>query len=313
VAVTTLFGRATRRVPFDDVHLGLVRVALRAVGQLAGQRQAFERALANDQITGLAGGVTGAGRGQVLLHNGAGGLGVLLQKRLEGLADNLLHIGLHLGVHQFDLGLAFKLWVGVLDADQGGESFAGIFTGEVGVGFFEQAGFAGVIVDHAGEGHAQTGQVCAAIHRVDGVGKRIDRLVVAIGVLHRNLNANVLDLFFHIEDRVQHFAVAVEVAHKRADAAIKIERGFVAAALVHQADLHLPGDKSHFTEAGGQGIKAKFHVALEDLGVVMEGGAGAGDARVAFANRFDGFLRDAALVALEVNLAIAAHFYLAPL
>ena len=52
------------RVALDDVQLALGRVALLAVGQLAGQRHALERALADDQVASLAGGLAGARGGQ---------------------------------------------------------------------------------------------------------------------------------------------------------------------------------------------------------------------------------------------------------
>ena len=44
VAVAALLGRAAGRVALDDVQLAALRVALLAVGQLAGQRRALERA-----------------------------------------------------------------------------------------------------------------------------------------------------------------------------------------------------------------------------------------------------------------------------
>ena len=56
------------------------------------------------------------------------------RKRLKAFADHLLHIGLHFRVHQLDFGLAFKLRIRVFDADNGGHAFAGIITGEVGIG-----------------------------------------------------------------------------------------------------------------------------------------------------------------------------------
>ena len=53
-AVAALLGRAAGRLTFDDVDLAQRRIALLAVGELAGQRAAVERALAADEIAGLA-------------------------------------------------------------------------------------------------------------------------------------------------------------------------------------------------------------------------------------------------------------------
>jgi hypothetical protein len=47
LALAALLGRAAGRITFDDVQLGVLAVARRAVGQLAGQVAAGERALAD--------------------------------------------------------------------------------------------------------------------------------------------------------------------------------------------------------------------------------------------------------------------------
>jgi hypothetical protein len=45
LALAALLGRASGRITFDDVELGVLAVARRAVGQLAGKVAAGERAL----------------------------------------------------------------------------------------------------------------------------------------------------------------------------------------------------------------------------------------------------------------------------
>ena len=66
-AIAALLGRAAGRLAFDDVDLGLRGIALLAVGQLAGQRAAVERALAAHQVAGLAGRLARARRVDRLL------------------------------------------------------------------------------------------------------------------------------------------------------------------------------------------------------------------------------------------------------
>ena len=83
-AIAALLGRATGRVALDDVELAAGGVALLAVGELAGQRQAVEGALAEDEVAGLAGGVAGAGRRQALLDDPAAVAGVLVEVLAEG-------------------------------------------------------------------------------------------------------------------------------------------------------------------------------------------------------------------------------------
>jgi len=200
----------------------------------------------------------------------------------------------------------------MLDGDNRSHALAGVVAGKVGVGVLQQAGLAGIIVDHAGQRHAQTGHVGAAIHRVDGVGERIDGFIVGIGELDCHFNANIVHFLFGIKNRVQGNAVAVEVADEGSNAAFKEERHLLVAAFIHQPDFHLPGDKRHLAETLGECFKLEIDIVLEDLGIKPEGCAGAGLAGVAFANRLDRLLGDAALVTLEIYLALAAHFHLAP-
>src|SRR5438034_483612 len=60
--VAARLGRAAGGVALDDVELALARVALLAVGELAGQPAAVERALAAHRLARLAGGDARPGR-----------------------------------------------------------------------------------------------------------------------------------------------------------------------------------------------------------------------------------------------------------
>src|SRR5574341_347816 len=115
--ITPLLGRAGRAVALDDVQLALGRVALGAVGELAREREALQRRFADDEVTRLLRGVARAGGGQTLLDDRLGLAGILLEERPEGLAQHLLDVSLHFGVHQLDFGLRFELRLAVLDAD----------------------------------------------------------------------------------------------------------------------------------------------------------------------------------------------------
>ena len=61
-AIAALLRRATRGVALDDEQLAARGVALLAVGELAGQGQAVEGALADDEVAGLARRLAGATR-----------------------------------------------------------------------------------------------------------------------------------------------------------------------------------------------------------------------------------------------------------
>jgi hypothetical protein len=200
----------------------------------------------------------------------------------------------------------------VFDADDGGHTLAGVIAGEVGVGFFQQVGAPGVIVDDAGGRSAQTGEVCTAVHGVDGVGKGIDGFIVRIGVLDSDLDANPIHLFFNIENRVKGLAVAIEEADKGLDTALKIEGCFLITAFILQSDFHFLSDKCHFPKTLGYGFETVINIILKNLRIKAESGMRASNARGAFSDHLHSFLGDAALVALEVNMPFTTNLHLAP-
>ena len=85
--IAALLGRAAGRVALDDVELAPRGIALLAVGELAGQRQAVERALADDEVARLAGRLAGAGGRQALLDDPPAVAGVLVEVLGEALGD----------------------------------------------------------------------------------------------------------------------------------------------------------------------------------------------------------------------------------
>src|SRR5207302_2902038 len=148
-AVAALLGRAAGRVAFDDVQLAVAGVLLSAVGQLAGQGQAFQGALANHQVARLAGRLAGAGRGQTLLDDPPRVGRVLLQELVETGVDHRLDGRAHLSVVELVLGLALELRIEHLDADYRGQTFADVVPAQVRVIVLEHARLAGVVVQAA--------------------------------------------------------------------------------------------------------------------------------------------------------------------
>ena len=67
--VASLLARAAGRVALDDEELGERGVLLLAVGELSGQRRRIERALAADELAGLARRLAGARRLDDLLDD----------------------------------------------------------------------------------------------------------------------------------------------------------------------------------------------------------------------------------------------------
>src|SRR6266567_4543319 len=72
---------------FDDEDLALLGIALRAIGELAGQRESVEGALALDEIACLARRLARAERGQALLDDASGVRRVLLEVLAERVVD----------------------------------------------------------------------------------------------------------------------------------------------------------------------------------------------------------------------------------
>ena len=99
------------RVALDDEQFGLGRIALLAVGELAGQRVDVERALAPRQLARLA---RGFARGGGLDHLADDVLGfgrMLLEPGGEPVVDDALDHRAHLGGDQLVLGLRRELRV----------------------------------------------------------------------------------------------------------------------------------------------------------------------------------------------------------
>src|SRR5207248_4745970 len=95
-------------------------------------------------------GVTRTGGGEGLFDYAAGVCGVLFQVLGETFGGGLLDHVLDLGIVQLALGLALELGVGEAHGYDGGETFAHVVAGEVGVLVLEDTGLAGVVVEGTG-------------------------------------------------------------------------------------------------------------------------------------------------------------------
>ena len=131
--VAALLGRAAGRFTLDDVDLALGGIALLAVGELAGQAAAVERALAPDEIARLA--------RRLARPRGVDGLAddalrddrVLFEELAELVVDDRFDDPLDFGVPQLRLRLSFELRPRDLDADDAGEAFADVVAADAGV------------------------------------------------------------------------------------------------------------------------------------------------------------------------------------
>ena len=120
--------------------------------------------------------------------------GFFLQKARQTLSGGGFHPAADFGVAELVLGLPLKLGISQLDADHGHQAAAGVIAAEGVLGVFEVILLAGVVVEHAGQRRAETGQVGAALRRQDAVGESAlvgGQVVVAVGVV-------ILERHFHI-------------------------------------------------------------------------------------------------------------------
>ena len=161
--------------------------------------------------------------------------GRLLQVLGEHLSRDHLDDGAHLGIVQLGFGLGLELRIGYLDADHRGQALAHIVAGQVAVLLFEQVGLTGIVVEGAGEGTAEAGDVHTAIDGVDAVGERELGGGPAIVVLYRQFDLHIVDLANGADrTRLDTPTILVQVAHKGDQATLKVEGCLAVGAFIAQ-------------------------------------------------------------------------------
>ena len=192
LAVAALLGGAAGRIALDDENLGLGRVALLAVGELAGQVRDVERALAPRQFAGLARRLARLRRLDHLADDDTGILRMLLEPLPEQFVDEPLDHRPHLGGDELVLRLRGEFWVGAFDAEHAGEALAGVVAREIDLLLLEKAGALGIAHDLPGQRAAQPDKMRPAVALRDVVGERQHILVVAVVPPQRDLDDDAL-------------------------------------------------------------------------------------------------------------------------
>ena len=255
-AIAALLGGAAGAFALDEIEFAAVGIALAAVGQLAGQSAAIERALAASQVAGLARGFAGAGSFNGLVDDAPGDGRILLEEHAQALVDEGLHGAGDVGV-ELALGLAFELRLRQLDADHGHQAFAHVVAAQVLLQVLEEAHLLADGVDGAGERGAEAGEMRAAVDGVDVVGEAEDGLGVAVVVLQRDVDLDAVAQGFHDDGLVvQHRLAAIEMLDELGDAAGVAELGAagfaglgVGGALVGERDLKALVEEGHLAQA----------------------------------------------------------------
>ncbi len=125
---------------------------------------------------------------------------MFLEIGAEDLDHRGLHGGRHFGIAEFRFCLAFKLRVGKLDADHGGEAFPEVFAFYLdGVVALEQVVAGDIVVDGARKSALEPDKMRAAVDGVDVVGKGKNVLDIRIVVLHDDFDFHVVALLTEID------------------------------------------------------------------------------------------------------------------
>ncbi len=188
-AVASLLGRAAGGVSFNDVNLAQGGILFGAVGQVAGQTAAAQRALAHG-FAGLAGGLAGARGVEALVDDALGQALGRLKGHLEVVADDFLHDAVNFTVRELGLGLTLEARLGHLDRDDRRQALAHVVAGDARVLVLDQVVGLAVVVDRACQRRAEARKVGAALDVEDRIGVGVNLVVVAVVVLHRHIDQN---------------------------------------------------------------------------------------------------------------------------
>ena len=224
LAVAALLGGAAGRIALDDEDLGLGRVALLTVGELAGQARDVERALAARELARLARRLARLRRLDHLADDDPRLLRMLLEPLREEFVDEPLDDRPHLGGDELVLRLGREFRIRAFDAEHAGEALAGVVAGEIDLLLLEQPRAFGIADDLTGQRAAQADEMRAAVALRDVVGERQHVLVVAVVPPQSDFDADAVALALD-EDRLidQRGLGAVEIAHEGLEAALVVE------------------------------------------------------------------------------------------
>src|SRR5690606_11479121 len=192
--------------------------------------------------------------------------------------------------------------------DDGGEAFAHVVAGDLGVLVLEELVGLGELVDGAGEGAAEAGEMGAAVGVVDGVGVAEDLVLVGVVVLEDDLAVDLGGFVVEHERRlfddadgvgVDGVLAGVDLADELGDAVLVEEHLGLGGggAFVDEVDFEAGVEEGEFAQALGDAVGDEDGGFLEDLGVGLEGDVGAGAAGLA-----DDFELFDGLAALELHV-----------
>ena len=184
---------------------------------------------------------------------------MFLKILIKALRNNGIYNASHLRVTQLGFGLALKLRLTNLQADNTGQALTNILTTEISLIILDNIILAGIIVPGSGQGNFKACQMSTALLSVNIINKAINIFLIAVIVLKGNLHHNIILGAIKINRLwIQNFLLLVEMLDKRTNTSIVMESFIFAAALIMKMDSNLLVQESQLPETMLQGIKAIF-------------------------------------------------------
>ncbi|OPY78127.1 MAG: hypothetical protein A4E70_02447 [Syntrophus sp. PtaU1.Bin005] len=302
-AITPLLGGTSRRIPLHEINLASGRVPFLAVRQLSRQRPHLQGALPACQLAGPPGRFPSPRGIEAFAQQLLGCRGIFLQVGADFFVNDAFHEPPHFGVSQLGLGLAFKLGIGDLDADDAGKAFPQVLSPQRFLPFQEIV-VDRIVVEDARQRRPESAQVRSPLRRVDAVGKGKDVFRVGVVVLQRHFHGAVLPrsgdknrLF------VKDLFVAVDVLDEGDDAPFVKEFAFPVRTVIDQGDEDAGVQEGQFPESVGEDVEIEFQL-LKDLLIGLE--INLGSPAGGLTGHGQRVLGHAADIGLRINLSVPA-------
>ena len=137
-AVAPLLGRAAGGIALDQEDLAVLRIALRAIGEL-GRQPLVVAARASRELARLARRLACLGRPHALVRDLARGGRIFLERLGQLVVDDLLDEALDVAVAELGLGLALELRIRDADGDDRAQPLAHVVAGDAALEVLEEA------------------------------------------------------------------------------------------------------------------------------------------------------------------------------
>ena len=300
-SVASLLRRSAGGISLDKEDLALLRISLRAVGQLARHAGSRHRGLSLHHLAGLAGGAAGGGGKHDLLNYQLTLLRMLLKVLIHGRGSGLRHSGGGLRVTQLGLGLSLELRLGDLHGDHSRQTLTEILRSKVTLELREKIVLLGIVLQRARKTHLETLKMGTTLYGVDVVDVGIYLLGESVVVREGDVDRDHLVILHTHRLRDELRRAGVKIFNELLQTVLRIEdvpavvlpacrlgvAVLVGDIFIDQLPLIGDGDPDAFVQVGELAHPGGEGVILVDIGlreygrVRMEGDDGTGVVAVA--------------------------------